>query len=178
MEMDTDSAYMALSGPLESLIRPEMKEVYYTEYGNWFPRLACSDHVTECLQTQLRGETWVQRECCKRITKYDKRTPGLFKDEFRGNGMIALNSKTYYCWKNDDEYKMSSKGLSKRTNNLDKCKYLGVLRSRKACVGMNRGFQLKKNKMVTYEQLKTGLSYFYGKRHVHSDGVSTFNTHL
>lgn len=37
IEMDTDSVYMALSGPLEQLMGPDMKETYYTEYGNWYP---------------------------------------------------------------------------------------------------------------------------------------------
>ena len=30
--------------------------------------------------------------------QYDKRTPGKYKPEFEGVGMICLNSKVYHCW--------------------------------------------------------------------------------
>ena len=38
------------------------------------------------------------RECCKKHAAFDKRTPGLFKEEFRCSEMIALCSKTYCCY--------------------------------------------------------------------------------
>jgi hypothetical protein len=38
---------------------------------------------------------------------------GLFKEEFIGEGIVSLNSKTYYCWsENEDDDKYRSKGLS------------------------------------------------------------------
>lgn len=179
VEMDTDSAYMALSGNFHSLIRRDMRNTFYSEYDNWFPRIACPEHTQEFLHQRSAGVVFLPPACCRQVTAYDKRTPGLFKDEFRGDGVVALNSKTYFCWNNIlNTFKMSSKGLSKRTNKLDKDKYLGVLRSKKSVVGTNKGFQMRKNKMVTYSQLRTGLSYFYGKRVVHDDGVSTSNIHL
>ena len=49
---------------------------------------------------------------------YDKRTPGLFKVEWRGDGFVGLCSKTYYCFGSTDKY--STKGLSKRQNVIDK----------------------------------------------------------
>lgn len=93
---------------------------------------------------------------------------------------MAFNFKTNCCWNNDSpgDYKMSSKGLSKRTNKLDKGKYLGVHKSQSSFAGTNKGFQMRKNKIVTYEQLRTELSHFYRKRRVHEDGVSTSNIHL
>jgi hypothetical protein len=44
---------------------------------------------------------------------YDKGTPGLFKLEYTGNGMIALSSKNYDCW-GDSSYKFSSEGIQKQ----------------------------------------------------------------
>jgi hypothetical protein len=57
-----------------------------------------------------------------RHAAYDKRTPGLFKTEFTGDGMIALCSKTYYCFGKEDKF--SCKGINKRTNQITKEKYM------------------------------------------------------
>lgn len=40
---------------------------------------------------------WFPRECCEDHKKFDKRTPGLFKEEWCGDAIIALCSKIYYC---------------------------------------------------------------------------------
>ena len=75
-EMDTDSAYIAISGEcLEDLVKPEMMHEFELDKSNWFPRTDTAEHA-----------------------KYDKRTPGLFKVEWEGNGIISLCSKTYYCF--------------------------------------------------------------------------------
>jgi hypothetical protein len=109
------------------------------------------------------------------VYRHSLRTPGLFKEEWCGDGIVALNPKTYFCWKNGDgsANKCSSKGLNKTTNNLSKEKFLDVLHTKSKITGINRGFRIKDNSVYTYSQLKTGLSYFYAKRKVHPDGVST-----
>lgn len=56
--------------------------------------------------------TWVQRQCCAERQIYDTRTPGLFKVEYAGDGIVALCSKTYYCF-GELKDKFSSKGLNK-----------------------------------------------------------------
>jgi hypothetical protein len=92
--MDTDSAYMALSATsLEEVIKPEMQQRFRMEKKNWFPRDDTPEHAA-----------------------YDKRTPGLFKTEFTGDGMIALCSKTYYCFGKEDKF--SCKGINKRLNDI------------------------------------------------------------
>ncbi len=48
-----------------------------------------------------------------------------------------------------------------------------VLLSQKPYCAVNRGIRTVDNKVYTYEQYKTGLSYFYPKRKVLDDGVST-----
>ena len=86
IEMDTDSAYMGLTGDFENLIKPELKEEFEKDKYKWFPRTDTEEHK-----------------------KMDKRTPGLFKIEYEGDGMVALCSKTYCVW--GEENKISAKGV-------------------------------------------------------------------
>jgi hypothetical protein len=149
--MDTDSAYMALSADsLEEVIKSELKQRYQSEKHNWFPRSDTPEHAA-----------------------YDKRTPGLFKKEYRGDGIVALCSKTYYCFGVEDKF--SCKGVNKKTNDINKgtYTYMDVLLSKKSGSGTNRGFRVVENKMYTYLQERAGFSYFYPKRKVLADGVST-----
>lgn len=174
METDTDSAYMGVSGEsIESVIKPEMRGEFYDSYGDWFPRPYCDVHARLFKDTKMRGDVWTPRGCCVAQLRYDSRTPGLFKVEYSGDGMVALNAKTYTCWSETGETKLSSKGLSKRTNKLSRDNYLSVLRSGVSQSGTNRGFVKQGNNTFTYTQVRTGLTYFYAKRLVCDDGVST-----
>ena len=98
MDPDTDSAYMALSGEsLESLVKPELREAFEANHlrAHWF----------------LQTDTVEHRA-------YDKRTPGLFKEEWQGNGIIGLCSKTYYFFGAKDKFRC--KGVSKGLYTIDK----------------------------------------------------------
>lgn len=173
--MDTDSAYMALSAPMDNIVRKEIADIYYKEYGKWFPRMYCDRHADDFqLCKSVPTKLWELQNCCKEVYQYDIRTPGLFKVEFSGHGIVALNSKTYFCW-NDETHstKHSSKGLSKTTNSFTKDTFLKVLHSRSPKEGVNKGFVKKDNRVFSYTQLRTGLTYFYSKRRVCNDGVST-----
>ena len=179
VEMDTDSAYMALSGDLETIIKPNLQEQFYRSWGEWLPRPYCTQHKEDFIQSKLQGIDWKPANCCLLVLKSDARTPGLFKEEFKGTGIVALNSKTYYCWNRDThKNKFSCKGLNKRTNDLDEEIYKQVLFSRKPFTGVNTGFIQKDHQTFTYQQGKTGLSFFYGKRFVCDDGVSTYPINL
>ena len=174
VEMDTDSAYMALSAPLESVLKPGTERAFWEQYSLWFPRRACEAHGSSFIECMLAGEPWVQDECCRRITKHDSRTPGLFKEEYRGTGAVALNSKTYVCWDSTkNTSKASSKGISKRLNELTANVYKDVLQTQQPFTGVNRGFIRKDRQMVTYKQSRAGITYYYVKRRVLEDGVST-----
>jgi hypothetical protein len=50
-EMDTDSAYLALSDEFHKVIKPELRDEFYTEYGDWFPRAACDLHRSDFVET-------------------------------------------------------------------------------------------------------------------------------
>ena len=149
LEMDTDSLYMALAGDsVEELIKVERREEFEATKSSWFPRTDSPEH-----------------------TAYDKRTPGLFKVEWRGDGFVGLNSKTYYCWGAKDKY--SCKGISKKNNTITKDTYLRVLKTQESESGENRGFRVVNNKVLTYAQFRVGFSYFYPKRKVLADGITT-----
>ena len=65
--MDTDCAYMALSGEsVKRLVKPELHEVFEADKANWFPCTDTPEHRA-----------------------YNKRKPGLFK-EWKGDGMIEV----------------------------------------------------------------------------------------
>ena len=111
--------------------------------------------------------------------QYEKRTPGKFKLEFSGEGMICLNSKVYHIWGRDQDGKMitktSSKGMQK-LNELMREDFLGVLLEKNDHQVQNADFIDDGIRKSTYTQTKKGLNYFYCKRIVLDDGIST--THL
>ena len=148
-EMNTDSAYIAIAGDsVESLVNSELKAEFEADKCNWFPRTDTAEHKA-----------------------FDKRTPGLFKVEWEGQGIIGLCSKTYYCFGAKDKF--SCKGVNKKCNDINKDKYLNVLLTKQNSAGVNRGFRVVNNTMYTYEQVRDAFSYFYPKRKVLADGVST-----
>ena len=69
-EMDTDSAYIAIAGEsVKSLVKPKLRAEFEADKRNWFPRTDTPEHKA-----------------------YDKRTPGPFKVEWKGQGIIGLCS--------------------------------------------------------------------------------------
>ena len=99
------------------------------------------------------------------------RTPGLFKVEWEGQGIVGLCSKTYYCFGAKDKF--PCKGVNKKCNEINKANYLQVLLTQQNSSGVNRGFRVVNNTMYTYDQVRDAFSYFYPKRKVWADGVST-----
>ena len=103
LEMDTDSAYMAVaSRTLRDIIKPS--------------KLAEFDHELNghCNNENYDAEEhFFPRECCQTHKKHDKRTPGLFKLEAEGDSMVALCSKTYALQQADGTCKISTKGINR-----------------------------------------------------------------
>ena len=133
----------------------------------------CKDDLTANSTTNF-----FPRTCCTQHIKHDKREPGLFKEEFRCTEMLCFCSKTYCCYdSNSKKYKLSSKGLNKRR--LEDCgdvptaKYRKVLDDFVDVTSTNRDCRTVQHIVATYEQTKKGLSYFYPKRIVDSDGIHT-----
>ena len=173
LEMDTDSAYIAITAKnIEQLVKPHLKEQFYQEWNQWLPAEACSVHHQDYVHTKLVGKEWQPHSCCVQKRKFDKRTPGFFKIEWEGTGMVGLCSKTYYGW-GDKTNKCSTKGISKKHNQLDKKQFLDVLMTKQSAGSINVGFQVKNNTVYTYRQERNALSYLYPKRRVMEDGITT-----
>ena len=200
--MDTDSSYKVLSGPLHDVIIDSKRREFFESYGEWFVEPYCLAHRKDFIKEMVHGNgQWKPAgSCCSDARRSDCRTPGKFKEEFRGAVIYALNAKTYMCAKDetdldrdfppaaneseDDrlkrlavrkaaESKRSTKGLNKRSNAIGLQQFASVLRDRNAVEGVNTGFIKKNNALYTYSQRRAGLSYFYAKRRVLADGVST-----
>ena len=135
-ELDTHSAYLALSGEsLESLVKPELRQAFEANKAHWFPHTDMVEHHA-----------------------YNKRTPGLFKEKKQGDSIIGLCSKTYYCFGGKDKF--SCKGVSKGLNAIDKYKYLNVLLTQHLSSGVDRGFCTVNNTMYTSIKCETAFHTF------------------
>ena len=108
----------------------------------------------------------------KKHKALERRTPGLYKLEGQGKEMVALCSKTYIL-QEGEQTKMSCKGINKKEVIDPMQKFHQVLSTHHSVSGTNRGFRVRDNTMFTYEQKKNGFGYFYCKRKVMADGVST-----
>ena len=95
-EMDTDSAYLALAAEsVDALVTPELREHYFRYRSEWLPSECCDDHRNEYVRCRLANRPWVGDEACSKARRaYNKRTPGLFKVEWSGDGFVGLCSKT------------------------------------------------------------------------------------
>ena len=163
IEMDTDSAYMALAGKkLEDIIKPEKLTLYKSSING-----RCDDRAFTA------EDGFFPRSCCSTHKAYDKRTPSLFKVEAEGIAMIALCSKTYILKQEGDKYKFSCKGINKNALTTPFETYKKVLKSGQSHSAVNQGFRAHNNTIYTYEQRRAGISYFYCKREVLADGIHT-----
>jgi len=142
IEMDCNSAYMALAGEFENLIRPKLKNQYENDKVNWFI-----------------------------LNNYDKRTPGLFKIEFKGVGAITLCSKSYYVW-SEDKFKSSSEGVQKFRAMYNKEHYFKCLNLKQQINCTNIGFRKHNGQIKTYTQNKIGLTPIYTAGVVLNNGVN------
>ena len=143
VEMDTDSNYLGISAEnVEDLIKPKVREEFEREKRNWF--------VTP-------------------LAPQGKRTPGLFKVEFKGDKIIGLCSKSY-CTElfptenSPGQVKFSMKGVNKGQFKNPMPHYEHVLNTKENFRACNSGIRAKDQSMVTYRQYKNALTYFYPKR--------------
>ena len=144
---------------LDKCIRSEFKSRYDNEiFGS------CSD---------LSDPTWFPRRCCSRHHALDGRFCGAMKLEFSGIKMLSLCSKSYIIEDADGKQKISCKGVSKKNLNKPMDKFEHALQNKATRHSTNFRFRMKGSNIFTYSQEKIGFNYFYCKREVLSDGVST-----
>ena len=135
----------------------------------WIP-IAC---ILQCQQIRPELCDLYAKEKSKWLVtdKYSKRVPGLFKPEFKGKKMITLMSKCYCtdCGP-DTEAKFSCKGISNSQNEMTWEHYRDALEG-SIDKASNKGFRLKGQSIVSYQQDKLGLSAYYDKRIIDKDGI-------
>jgi hypothetical protein len=162
--MDTDSLYIALA---KKDLMSSIKESHILRFKDGL--------FNSCQMVNPSAQTlWFPRECCQEHKTFDKRTPGLFKLEYQGDEVVALCSKTYSvkCHKTQD-VKFSSKGCNKSALTDVHNMMTNVLVNKTDMLVENRGFRMHNNQVCSYIQEKKGLCYFYCKRKVLNDGIST-----
>ena len=152
VQCDTDSLYIAFSdADINKLIKPHMLDAYKADVNNWLPR-------SEPIELAL----------------FDQREPGLFKVEWEGDKVVALNSKMYSVYNaNKNQTKFSCKGVSKKNFKHPTDMYKSVLETKQSKQGSNIGFRTKDSRVLTYTQTRNSFTYFYIKRKVLADGIHT-----
>ena len=176
VQMDTDSSYFALAAKsLEDLFKNKEMEQKYRKavYGS------CKDKN----YVPNADNGFLTRSCHDECKQIDNLTPGFFKLECDFTCIVALCSKCYACEHSErmDDFKFSSKGLNKRSviDGVEKERisvvslYKRVLDSGIKESVTNRGIRIFGNNVMTYSQKRAGLSFFYIKRIVEEDGIST-----
>ena len=169
MECDTDSLYIAFAREtIDESVKPEMGERWKVEKWKWF-----SSEEKKC-KLNFEGNLIP-------FAQYDKRTPGKFKPEFVGEGILCLDSKVYHVWGTDKEgqeiTKTSCKGVQKKRNEVLKLYFLDVIETQNPCKFEDAGFiRNEEGTIDTYTQEKRGCHTYTQEKKVLSDGVST--THI
>ena len=172
MEMDTDSIYLALArDSIDECVKSGLEEEWNVKKLEWFS----SEDTQELVE--FRGEHITRKQ-------HDKRTPGKFKEEYHGDGMLCANSKTYIGWSRHDErpdvifdIKLSSKGSQQKRNFLTPEDFKNTILQQEPTYVENAGFIRNSDGVInTYTQQKKGISCTYFKRKVLPDFVTT--THL
>ena len=159
-ETDTDSLYMALNcSEIDRCIKSSYKEKYINEIFN-----SCSDDS---------NPVWFQRRCCNHHRAIDFCFVGCYKKEWEGTKMISLCSKSFITKDAEGKQKISCKGISKKKLINPMEKFEKSIYNKVNTVSTNVGFRIKNSSLCTYSQLRLGFNYFYCKREVLSDGVST-----
>ena len=159
-ETDTDSIYMAINqASIDECIRSSHHDRYQKEIFK-----SCSDE---------KSPTWFPRRCCQRHLVVDGRHVGSYKREWEGVKMVSLCSKSYIIEDANGNQKVSCKGISKKNLKDPMQKFQEALHNKTTIESNNVGFRIRKSDIYTYLQDKIDFNYFYCKREVLADGVST-----
>lgn len=183
-EMDTDSLYMSVSADnaFPDLVKPELHQHYEENKHKWFPRTD-SKEINEydqktpgIFKLEWKGDAIVALSSKNYIC-------------YLGDKKEKIEKKT----DDEDEYypdKVSAKGVQQacgaNSDILSPDAFESVIRNRVILQATNRGFRIinstdfidgrrvnKDLKMVTYTQTKNGCGFYYSKRKVLADGIST-----
>ena len=179
---DTDSIYAAYAHPwgLEGCVEPALRlEFYRDAWHIFFPHQSCEIHRLEWIELKVAMKMIVQRECCARAQCHDNFTPRKFKLEFRGDRVTALCPKTGVIT-NGQKIKVTSKGLSKKYNDLSYQTFVDVLTTGVPASGANECIipceKCARGVPLSILVMKRAISFFFLKRRVFDDARHCFCT--
>ena len=116
-----------------------------------------AQHVQDYVVCRLVGRELVASEqCCVARARHDKRTPGLFKVEWKGDGFVGLCSKTYYCFGHTD--KPNTNISTKNIHFFSKDVFMEVLQNRRSGVEKNAVIGLEILRFYNYVQERSSLT--------------------
>ena len=91
-EMGTDSAYIVLAGEsIDGLVRADRRAHYFRNRSQWLQEEFCDEyHQDDHVRARIAGRPWTTTEsCCFARKAFDKRTTGLLKVEWCGDGFVG-----------------------------------------------------------------------------------------
>ena len=91
--------------------------------------------------------------------------------KLNGRAVASLVFRLKHCL-GDKSDKLAAKGVNKSAD-LSKDVFLNFINARQSIPSPNQGLLAKNNETFTYEMELRGLSFFYCKRRVLNDSVST-----
>ena len=162
---DTDSLYMSLAkDSLVECVHPSKRNEYVSLLNGF-----CGP-IRSC-------DAFLSRTCCETHNFEDDKEPGLLKVELdKGRLFLGLCSKTYVCETENNQVKLSCKGVNKGQllgqGNIVEV-FRKTLQDKKSRQGENGGIRQYKGQMYSYAQKKDAFTYLYIKRNVDDSGIYT-----
>ena len=120
-----------------------------------------AENFEDCIKPELIIE--YQTEKFKWFDDVTK-VPGSFKEEFRGDEMVALCSKMY-CVKSSEKEKVSAKGVQRRNTDVLKMSHFDAVLNNTAVTNkaLNINFRFERKSIKTCESWKKALLVNYDK---------------
>ena len=177
LSCDTDSAYLSLaSHNLPSLVPSHLRASFKKIHPDMFVTDYCPRHKDLYFDLFFAGrdKEFIPCDECRDTSLFTKRTLGLYKLEAKGDYFIALCSKCYVLVDSSSHTtKCVAKGVQLSQVRDPFPYYYNALFEGARQTVTNRGFRSHEGHVRSYTVSKYAFSYFYVKRIVQSDGIST-----
>ena len=147
-QMDTNLLYSTISTKsVEDVLKSEMRLSYYKDHHLWLLSWQCDNCAAPYNTAKVTNQPWSLKHSCAKLLKLDKHISGLFKLEFRCEGIVSLCFKTYICVSSIGN-KLPHKGLNASQNLLRCSNYKKVFNEATHIAMTNKGIQVW-NKTIT-----------------------------
>ena len=144
-EMDTDSFYMALT-------ENDLYDCFIEAAKTQMQESAKQFHEQEDCYLPNAQLNFLTRSCCREHAGMDKRTPGLFKIEWKGTKLVCLNSRTY-CALTEKKKKLEMVPKGSNKNLESPLESLNLFCSTRCPTkDPNKGFRYYRGNIFTYKQ--------------------------